>query len=283
MSNRPLTTLLAVRELRMVDDFARPNYRSGDLIFDLALEVSLNDLVRIVSSLHDRYYQFLQANLPARAHHLDELIPLCYQLDTDGSHLPINLPVEFVWSAHQQLEWLAELLGSVGLRPKLFALLERELLADFRAAPAWTPPGETKLNGILAKIEFSQGIWARCLEYHLNFEVAAGVLSESDLLIELHLALEPAEHYILRTAIMDARGFKRGNQPISLNYYAFDFGRQSEKEVLAAAAQSLVARNWLAHYELSPSGQIKTLVSGPSLQKITRGYLLPLLRTARGR
>ena len=282
MPNRPLTTLLTVHSPKATEALARPqNYQPDDLIFDLALDVSLDELVRIVSALHDHYYQFLRANLPSRAHHLDELIPLNYHPDYTGSHLAINLPGEFLWLPHQQLEWLAELLDSVGLRPKLFSLLERELLVDFRAAPAWTPPGDTKLMGTLAKIEFSQGVWARCLEYHLNFEVAAGVLNDPDLLIELHLALEPAEHYILRTAIMDAKGFRRGNQPINLNYYTFGFSRESEKKILADAAESLVAKNWLAHYELSRDGQIKTLVSGSSLQKISRDYLLPLLRTAR--
>jgi hypothetical protein len=282
MSGRPLTTLLTVHAPNATETAARAhNCQAGDLIFDLALDVSLDELARILSALHDHYYQFLRANLSNRAHHLDELIPFNYHPDYTGSHLAISLPGDFVWSTHQQLEWLSELLISVGLRPKLFALLERELLAEFRAAPAWTPMGETKLSGILTKIEFSQSVWARCLEYHLDFEVAAEVLNDPDLLIELHLALDPAEHYILRTAIMDARGFKQGRQPISLNYYTFDFGRQSEKEVLAAAAQSLVAKNWLAHYELSRDGEIKTLVSGSSLQKITRDYLLPLLRTVR--
>jgi hypothetical protein len=283
MSSRPLTTLLTVHAPNATEAAARAhNCQPSDLIFDLALDVSLDELVSILSALHDRYYQFLRANLPSRAHHLDELIPLNYHPDYTGSHLAISLPGDFLWSTHQQLEWLSELLISVGLRPKLFSLLERELLADFFAAPAWTPMGETNLSGILAKIEFSQGVWARCLEYHLDFEVVAEVLNDPDLLIELHLALEPAEHYILRTAIMDARGFKQGKQPISLNYYTFDFSRQSEKEILAAAAQSLVAKNWLAHYELSQDRQIKTLVSGPSLQRITRDYLLPLLRPARG-
>jgi len=282
MSSRPLTTLLTVHLPNAWEVLERPhNCQPADLIFDLALDVSLDELVRILSALHDHYYQFLQATLPGRAHHLDELIPLNYHPDYTGSHLAINLPAEFAWSAHQQLEWLAELLAKVGLRPKLFNLLERELLADFLAAPVWTPPGETKLNGALAKIEFSQGVWGRCLEYHLDFEVAAGVLNDPDLLIELHLALEPAEHYILRTAIMDAKGFRRSNQPINLNYYTFGFSRESEKKILAAAAESLVTKNWLAHYELSRDGQIKTLVSGSSLQKITRDYLLPLLRTVR--